>query len=195
VRVRMEVRKIEPAKSKALLAVENLVIVSLFAAMGIVIKQFLRPVMSAIFGPLNVAGLTGAVMSGFYMMWLVLAAGYVRKFGAATLCAFLQSFIILFMPVANHGIFSFVTYLLPGVAVDLVMVFNSRMKKDVIIVYYLAGSAAALTGITLTGMFIFLLPAEFIVFLLIVAFVSGGLGGCGAYVLLRKIREVQKSGT
>src|SRR5690554_7397100 len=98
-------------------SVFELVIIALMACLGIAIKPVVVPLAHIITGPLYIPG--GVVAGGFYMLWLVLGAGLVGKRGTATLIALVQAIMVVSIGVfGTHGIVSFLTYLLPGVAID-----------------------------------------------------------------------------
>ena len=90
----------------------------LIACLGIAAKPIIVPLVRIITGPLYIPG--GVIAGGFYMMWLVLGAGLIRKFGAGTLIAAVQAVMVMALGIhGTHGLMSLSTYLLPGIAVDL----------------------------------------------------------------------------
>ncbi|KKH59838.1 hypothetical protein DU75_07730, partial [Methanosarcina mazei] len=100
-------------------SVFNLVIIAMMAALGIATKPVVVPLAHIITGPLYIPG--GAIAGGFYMMWIVLGAGLVGKRGTATLIAVVQAIMVISLGIfGTHGIMSFFTYILPGLAVDTV---------------------------------------------------------------------------
>ncbi len=61
----------------------DLIIIAMMATLGIAIKPIIVLLVHMITGPLFIPG--GAFAGGFYMMWIVLGAGLVRKKGTGTL--------------------------------------------------------------------------------------------------------------
>ncbi|MGD0645464.1 MAG: ECF transporter S component [Candidatus Bathyarchaeia archaeon] len=109
-----EMQKLHKGNLK--IATTDLVLMTLFASLGLATKNIIYPLVAAITGPLYIP--TGAVAGGVYMMWPVLAFGFVRKVGAASMTSLTQAFISLLMPFGNFGLLSFVIYLGPGLAID-----------------------------------------------------------------------------
>ena len=103
-------------KATLKIATTDLVLMALFASLGLATKNVIHPLVATITGPLYVP--TGAVAGGIYMMWPVLAYGLVRKIGAASMVSLIQAFISLLLPFGNFGLLSFVIYLAPGLAID-----------------------------------------------------------------------------
>src|SRR6056297_4224493 len=97
----------------------ELVLIGLVAALGIATKPIVVPLVHILTGPLFIPG--GAVAGGFYMLWIVLGAGLVKRRGAGTVIALTQALMVVVLGIyGTHGIVSIVTYSLPGVAVDVV---------------------------------------------------------------------------
>ena len=110
------------------------------------------------------------------MMWLVMGAGLVQKPGAGTLTAAVQAIMITALGIfGTHGIMSLVTYLLPGIAVDIVMLF--WRYRGSVTACFAAGIAANLSGTVLVNLVFFRLPWYSLILSLASASFSGGLGG------------------
>ncbi len=78
------------------IATVDLVLMSLFASLGMATKNIIHPLAATITEPFFIPA--GAVAGGLYMMWPVMAFGLVRKVGAATMTSLIQAFISLVMP-------------------------------------------------------------------------------------------------
>ena len=166
----------------------DLIVLALMACLGIATKPIIVPLTQIITGPLFIP--RGVIAGGFYMMWLVMGAGLVQKTGAGTLTAAVQAIMITALGIfGTHGIMSLVTYLLPGIAVDLVMLFWRYKSK--VTSCFAAGIAANICGTALVNLVFFRLPWIPLVFSLASAALSGGLGGLIAYVVLQ---GMEKSG-
>lgn len=169
-------------------SVFELLLISLIAALGIAVKPVIQPLVRIITGPMMIPG--GVVAGGIYMMFLVLAYGMTRRRLSGTLTAAVQAFIVMLTGIGSHGPMTFVTYILPGVAVDLVMVaFYLRESKAYpkAPACFFAGIAANVTGSLLVGIALFNIPLVPMLLSLCVAALSGGLGGLLACSLLKKI--------
>ncbi len=165
----------------------DLLIISLMACIGIVIKPFVVPLAHIITGPLFIPG--GAVAGGFYMMWIVLGASLVGKPGAATLIALVQAMVVMSIGFfGTHGFVSLFTYVLPGVAVDSVFLL-SKHRGCCIGCCFAAGIAANISGVFLVNIVFFRLPLVPLVLSLSAAALSGGLGGVIAYNTARQFKD------
>ena len=101
----------------------DLVLLALMACLGIATKPIIVPLTHIITGPLFVPG--GVIAGGFYMLWIVLGAALVQKPGTATLIAIVQAIMVTATGIfGTHGFFNIFTYILPGLAVDLVMLIS-----------------------------------------------------------------------
>src|SRR5690554_3439896 len=122
----------------------QLVIIALMAGLGVATKPIVVPLAHIITGPLYIPG--GVIAGGFYMMWLVLGAGLVAKRGTATLISAVQAVMVVSLGIyGTHGLVSFLTYIIPGVAVDLTLLL-SRKPARTLISCFLAGIAANISG-------------------------------------------------
>ena len=173
----------------------ELVLIGLVAALGVATKPIVVPLVHIITGPLFIPG--GAVAGGFYMLWIVLGAGVIRRRGAGTVIALTQALLVVVLGIyGTHGIVSILTYTLPGVGVDLVFLF-SRNKEYSPLHYFLAGGVANLAGTLSVNWVFFQLPLVPLLLSLCVALLSGGLGGliacqlAGRFAALRLLRQDQ----
>ncbi|MBN1299092.1 MAG: ECF transporter S component, partial [Actinobacteria bacterium] len=170
----------------------DLIIIAIVAALGIAAKPVIVPLVHIITGPLFIPG--GAIAGGFYMMWIVIGAGLVAKRGAATLIALVQAILVIAIgTVGTHGILSIVTYLLPGIAVELVLLL-SKQKVDSIFSCFFAGMAANIAGTVLSNFVFFKLPAIPLILTIAGASLSGGLGGLLAFVIVKNFKKLNLAG-
>jgi ABC-type thiamin/hydroxymethylpyrimidine transport system permease subunit len=174
-------------KSTLKIATTDLVLMALFASLGIAAKQLIRPLVATITSPLYIPA--GAVAGGIYMMWPVMAYGFVRKTGTASITSLTQALISLIMPFGNFGLLTFIIYLCPGVAIDAFFLL-SRHKACCSACCIVAAAIANVVGTALVGALILVLPLVVLSFLTVVAAISGGIGGFIANMLLVRIRKV-----
>ena len=165
----------------------DLVTIAVMAALGIAIKPIVVPLAHIVAGPLMIP--SGALAGGLYMMWLVIGYGIVGKPGTATLIALIQAlFVILSGVVGSHGIMSLLTYLAPGIVMDLtLLIIRHRVccRPCAII----AGAMANMTGTACVNLVFFQAPGIYLVLILAVALLSGGIGGVIAWELLRLLKK------
>lgn len=162
--------------------VHDLVIIAVMAALGIAIKPLTAPI-HLISGPLMIPG--GALAGGLYMMWLVVGYGIVKKTGTAVLIGLIQALLVLFTGiVGSHGIMSLLTYVSPGLVMDLVLLIighNICCRGCSVI----AGAAANVTGTACVNLVFFQAPGVYLILMLGLALLSGGIGGILAWELLK----------
>ena len=170
----------------------DLVIIALVAALGIAIKPVIVPLVHIITGPLFIPG--GAVAGGFYMMWIVVGTGITGKRGTASLIAIVQAIMVIAIGVfGTHGIMSLVTYMIPGLAVELFLIISRQNCRNLISCFF-AGMIANIAGILMTNLVFFKLPWIPLLLTIAAASLSGGLGGLLAHSLIKSLRKVNITG-
>ena len=174
-------------KSNLKIATIDLVLMTLFASLGLATKNIVHPLVAVITEPLYIPA--GAVAGGVYMMWPVLAFGFVRKVGAASMTSLTQAFISLVMPFGNFGLLSFVIYLAPGLAIDAFFLL-SRHKACCAPCCMMASAIANAVGTVLVGALVLVLPWFVLSFLAVIAAISGSIGGFIANMLLVRIGKI-----
>lgn len=172
-------------------ATVDLVMMALFASLGIATKNIIHPLVATLAGPLYIP--TGALAGGVYMMWPVLAYGFVRKTGAATVTSLTQALISLILPFGNFGLLSFVIYLAPGLAIDGFFLL-ARHKACCAACCMGAAAVANAVGTVLVGSLILALPEFALLFIALIATVSGCLGGLLANMVLVRVRKIGLKG-
>jgi len=172
-------------------SVFELLIIAMIAALGIAVKPVISPLVRIITGPVGIPG--GVLAGGIYMMFLVLAYGMTRRRLSGTLTATVQAFIVVLTGIGSQGIISFMTYICPGIAVDLIMLIFDRHAKErpKVPACFCAGIAANVTGSLLVGMALFDIPLVPLLLALATAALSGGLGGLLACSLLKQIYKLE----
>ena len=173
-------------------SVFELLLISLTAALGIAVKPVIQPLVRVITGPLMIP--SGALAGGIYMMFLVIAYGTTRRRLSATVTAMIQALIVMMTGIGSHGVMTFVTYILPGAAVDLTMLvfyWRNNSARAGAPACFCAGIAANVTGSFLVGAALFNIPLVPMLLMLSVAALSGGLGGLLAYVILKQVHRLE----
>ncbi len=165
----------------------NLVLMTLFASLGLATKNIIYPLVASLAGALYVPA--GALAGGFYMMWPIMAYGLVRKVGAATITSLIQAFISLILPFGNFGLLSFVIYLAPGLSIDGFFLI-SRHKACCLGCCEGAAAIANVIGSVLVGALVLFLPELALLFIALIAAMSGFVGGFLANLLLVRTRRL-----
>ena len=165
----------------------DMMTIAVMAALGIAIKPIVTPIAQIFGGPFMILG--GAVAGGLYMMWLVIGYGIVGKPGTATLIGLVQALFVMFSgSVGSHGILSLITYLAPGIVMDLVLLL---IKHRVCCRFcsIIAGASANVTGIICVNLLFFHAPALYLVLTLFLAALSGGICGAIAWELIKILNK------
>ncbi len=165
----------------------ELVLITMLAALGIAVKPVVVPLAHILTGPLFIPG--GVVAGGFYMLWLVLGRGLVDRTGTATLMGLIQALLVVVLGFfGTHGALSLITYVAPGLMVDLLyVVLRSGVSSP--LHAFLGGTVANMTGTLTVSAVFFRLPTVPLLLSLTVAALSGGLGGLVAFSLLGQLRR------
>lgn len=165
----------------------EIIIIAFMATIGVAIKPVIVPLAHIITGPLYIPG--GAVAGGLYMMWVVLGAGLIGKKGVATLISVVQAIMVISLGIyGNHGVLSLLTYILPGIIVDLYLLLF-RVKQFSMVSYFIGGILANISGTFLVNVIFFRLPFIPLMLTLSAASLSGGLGGLIAYTISNRLRK------
>ena len=178
-------------KEKTLLSnfsVFNLTIIAVISALGVATKPIVVLLVHVVTGPLFIPG--GAIAGGFYMLWIVIGAGMVKKFGTGTLIGIVQSILVIATgTMGNHGIMSIVSYTMPGLVVDLVFFFSKNKNYNVL--HYVFGCLAAnVTGTLISNIMFFRLPYITVIFILSSAALSGIIGGLIASSIIKGLDKL-----
>lgn len=165
----------------------DLVIISMMAALGIAVKVVLVPLVHIITGPLFIPG--GSISGGIYMLFIVLAVLLVRKTGAAFLVCLVQTILVIITgTMGSHGIMSIVTYLMPGIGVELLYLFLGKYKYSKG-ACFAAGVVANVLGSFGVNFVFFRLPLIPLLLTMSLASLSGGLGGLLAYAIALQLKK------
>lgn len=169
-------------------SVYDLLIIAMMSALGIAVKPVVVPLAHIITGPLYVPG--GVVAGGFYMLWLVLGYGLVNKVGTATLIGLVQALLIMAVGFfGNQGAVSLITYVVPGLGVDVLYTLLRGGPKTPWNAF-LGGVVANVSGTYLVSAILFSLPIVPLLLSLCAASLSGGLGGLIAYRLVLELDKL-----
>ncbi len=166
----------------------DLTLMAMMAVLGIATKPIITPLVHMITAPLFIPG--GALAGGLYMMWIVLARFLVNKNGAATITCLIQAILVMALGVVgSHGVLSLMTYILPGLTVDLGLFLLGQPRKATIFHCFIAGILANLSGTFLVNVVFFRLPLIPLLLSLFLGAFSGGGGGIICFQLLRQLEK------
>lgn len=166
----------------------TIVFLALCCDLGLFSKRLIAPAANVITDALHIPGGIG---TSFSLMFLVVAAMLVPRFGCATIMAAVQSVIALSLGmVGSMGALSPIGYIVPGVAVDLLVALTRRMPlprtERAMLINAAAGVCAALTA----NLVVFRLQGAALMLYLCVAASSGAICGVPASELVRRLAPV-----
>jgi hypothetical protein len=163
----------------------DLVLLAMLTAVSIAFKAVVGILVRLITGPLGVPG--GALIGGFYMLWLPLAIVLVGKRGSALVVAAVQTIILVTTGApGSHGVWTALTYMAPAILAEAFFVY--RPKSGYNILHFIAATIFAnMAGTFGTNLLFFRLSLYPLLFTLLAAALSGALGGTVAYFVYVKI--------
>lgn len=169
-------------------SVYNLIIIAVVSALGIATKPIVVPLTHIITGPLFIPG--GAIAGGFYMFWIVLGVGIVKKTGTGTLIGIVQGILVIATgTMGTHGIMSIISYTLPGIVVDMVFLISKNKKFNSL--HFVFGCLTAnVTGTLISNILFFRLPFATVILILSAAALSGTVGGIIAYSITKSLEKM-----
>ncbi len=158
----------------------DFVIIALLSACGIATKPFVRLLAQIFTGSLIPVGTIAGI---FYMLWIVLACAIVKKRGTAILVGIVQSvLVVVFDMLGNRGLANLLVYVVPGVTLELVMLFFPHYVSS-LLSGFVAGGVANATGSLIMGLVFMRLPFIPLLVSLIGSSFFGGLGGIVGFKL------------
>lgn len=172
-------------RKRAYFANRDLLVMAVLSGIGGVLSTYvgyLGNLLNRIFGvPFG----AGQFVSGLHVFWIILAAGLVRRPGAATIAGLLKGVVEL-LTGSTHGIAIVLVSLVQGLVVDLVLLL---MRRHGPVTYSVAGGLSAASNVIVFQLLYFSgAPPGYILFISGLALVSGslfaGLFGSGVLDLI-----------
>lgn len=126
----------------------ELCLMTFLAVFGMLFKPLVSPAFNLITDFVRVPG--GSMTAGFSLLFLVFAAARIRKPGTALLMGLVQAAMSLSMGIsATAGILVFITYTMPGAAIDLILCSGWFDRFPLKLRMSAAGAAGVLAGAAL----------------------------------------------
>ena len=166
----------------------ELILLALIAALGIAVKPVVVALSHLVTGPLLIPG--GALAGGFYMLFIIVGAALVGKKGSATLICLIQGIVVLVSGVyGSHGAASLITYVVPGLLVDALWII-CRTDGANLIACFFGGVIANVSGTALVNLVFFRMPIAVLLFIAVLAALSGGVGGIIAWQIVKHFKKL-----
>lgn len=172
----------------------DLLVTAVLSGIGGVMSTYIGYLANLFNTMLGVPFGAGQFLSGLHVFWIILAAGLVKKAGAASLAGLTKG-CIEFLTGGTHGIAIIVVSLVQGIIVDLILIVFRRYSPAVL---SLAGGLAAASNVIVFQSLYFSGAAwGYIAFIALLAFISGlvfaGSFGCHVLNIITRARVFQLS--
>lgn len=166
----------------------TLIFLALCCDLGLFSKRLISPAANLVTDFLHIPGGIG---TSFSLMFLVVAAVTVERFGCAAIMGIVQSALALaFGMVGSMGALSAIGYIVPGIVIDLLLLATRKSplsRRDrVVLANALAAPSAALTA----NFIVFHLRGVVLLFYLCVAATSGAVFGLLGAEIARRLTPI-----
>ena len=143
--------------------------------LGLFSKRLISPITNILTDALHIPG---GISTGFSLMFIILAALVCDVFGSATIMCAIQSGIALALGmVGSMGILAPLGYIIPGIIIDLIMLFCKRMLISKIIMTICANALGAVMAALTANIIAMHLRGATLWLYLMVAMISGAVCG------------------
>lgn len=166
----------------------TILFLALCCDLGLFSKRLIAPAANVITDALHIPGGIG---TSFSLMFLVVAAMLVPRFGCATIMGMVQSVIALSLGmVGSMGALSPVGYIVPGLVIDLLVSLTRRLPLSRTERTMVVNAAAGLSAALAANLIVFRLRGTVLLLYLCVAATSGAICGLPASELVRRLMPV-----
>ncbi len=172
----------------------ELILLAVFAALGILSKPLLAPLLNLLTDFVRIPG--GSSVAGFSLLFLVAGKQFVPKPASATMMALVQGIVALCLGISGVGVpLILLSYLLPGVVIDLLMSSTLTHLLPRRALAQLAGALGVLAGALLNNLLFFRLAFLPMLLFYLLGVISGAVGGTLADVLYMRLSAVAEVGS
>ena len=170
------------------ISTRDLVFMAVCLTLGLVVKRIVSPLTNALTDFFRIPG--GSAAAGFSLAFLVIGKQMTRVFFAGTMMGFVQSLLALALGFSGYqGIFAVISYTLPGLVIDLT---SLCMKKQGELYCFTACALACVAGAAVSNLLVFHLRGLSLVLWLLLAALSGAVGGACADPVSRRLHPILK---
>ena len=155
---------------------------------GLFTKKLISPAANLITESLHIPG---GVATSFSLMFLVTAASVIPVFGCATIMGAVQSLLALcFGMTGSMGLLAPVGYIMPGIAIDLILFVSRKLTKDPSAGIMLSSIVSSVIACLTATVLVFRLSGIILLLYVFVSATSGSICGLLAVSLVNRIRPV-----
>lgn len=156
--------------------------------LGIFAKKLILPAANILTDSLHIPGGVG---TSFSLMFIVVAAAFVPRFGSGTLMGLVQSGIALCMgTVGSMGALAPIGYILPGFAIDFVLFVSRKLNFARNESLVIANSIAAVSACIAANIIVFNLRGIVLLLYVSVSLTSGAICGLIAGNIVEKLEPI-----
>lgn len=169
-------------------SLRTLIFLALCCDLGLFAKKIISPVANLITDALHIPGGIG---TSFSLMFLVIAAVLVQRFGCATIMGVIQSILAFtFGMVGSMGALSVVGYVIPGLTIDLIQRMTRTMPLTLSMRMILMNAAAAPCAAFVANCIVFRLRGVVLLLYLCVSVISGTICGFWGARIAQRVAPV-----
>lgn len=155
---------------------------------GLFAKKLISPAANLITESLHIPG---GVATSFSLMFLVTAASVIPVFGCATIMGAVQSLLALcFGMTGSMGLLAPIGYIMPGIAIDLILLVSRKLTKDLSAGIMLSSIVSSVIACLTATVLVFRLSGIILLLYVFVSATSGSVCGLLAVSLVNRIRPV-----
>ncbi len=156
--------------------------------LGIFAKKLILPAANILTDSLHIPGGVG---TSFSLMFIVVAAAFVPRFGSGALMGFVQSGIALCMgTVGSMGVLAPLGYIIPGIVIDCVFLVSRKLKTSRNESLAAANAFAAVAACLVANAIVFRLHGIVLLLYVSVSITSGAICGLLAGSIAEKLEPV-----
>ena len=186
----------KPKKAEAVgfnlkgLVFEILIMMGCLAA-GVILKRLINPFANMITDALHVPG---GISTAFSLMFLVLASGVTTRKWSATAMGAMQAAVALSIGmVGSMGLLLPVSYVVPGIVIDIVMLAMLRGDISIRVKAFVANIAGSVAAAIFAEIAVFHLPLKALAVYLCLATLSGAICGYLAGIMIESINDIKNN--
>ena len=170
------------------LTVRQITLMAFCLVLGMFSKRIISPLTNMLTDFFRIPG--GSLAVGFSLFFLIIGREMVPVPGSATLMGLVQSLLAIALGMSNYqGALAVITYTLPGAVIDLCALL---LKKRDMAYFMISCVLSCLASSLLTNILVFHLAGISLVLWLLLAAVSGVLGGFLAQLLYHRLKKILK---
>ena len=167
-----------------------IVFMALCCDLGLISKKLISPAANLVTEFLHIPG---GIATSFSLMFLVVAASLVPLPFCATLMGGVQSLLALALgTTGSMGLLAPISYILPGLAIDLVLLLWTKAAGDPSLGIMIASVAASVTACLVANTIVFRLWGIVLLLYVCVSATSGAVVSLLANMLVERLRPVIK---